>query len=581
MSRSTIVFHQLLVAAAIIVPAAAFLAAAMENRRDVLREGESAVVRTVAVMDEHARKVFDTVDLALGRVDDRVRGLTSEQVASPETSAFLRQLKAPLQQAVSIWVTDASGHVQAGSQDWDRSVSIRERDFFSVQRDGMAGPYVSRAFVGRATNVPSFAVSRPRTSLDGKFAGIIHVAVSPDYFASFFNEAAPPGGHSALLFRKDGSVLARDPPWGSPAVLPADSAFMRFVSEATKGQFRSASPIDGEKRFYAYRYLEPYSIYVAFGLSDEAMLQRWRNNLQLYGAVAAAASVFLLLLSLLALRRVRAEQEALVQLRIQNEQRLLAEQRLFQAQKMESIGQLTGEIAHDFNNLLAIVLGNLGMLRKLVVGNERAERLVSGALQGAERGASLTKRLLAFARRQDLAPQSVDLAKLVTDLVDLIRHTSGPGIEVVLDLDDDVTPVHVDPNQLELAILNLAVNARDAMPEGGVLTVSLSGHDLDSSNGLNVAAGRYACLAVTDSGSGMSEDTLARASEPFFTTKAVGKGTGLGVSIVHGLAVQSGGAFRLLSQLKQGTRAEIWLPASQEQPANPAGHEIGAASTDV
>lgn len=554
----------MLVAAAIIVPAAAFLAAALENRREVLREGEETVRRTVAIMDEHARKVFDTVDLALGRVDDRVRNLPAAVVASDETNRFLRRLKAPLQQAVSIWVSDAEGRVQAGSQDWDRSVFIRDRDFFAAHRLNQAtGTFVSRAFVGRATNVASFAVSRARTTVDGSFSGVVHVAVSPDYFATFFKEAAPPGQHSAILLRTDGAVLARDPAIEQPSALPSEGDFMRaLLGSGASGTFRSASPIDGVVRFYAFRKVDPYQVVVVFGRSNEAMLERWRSNLQLYGAVAAAASIFLLLLSLLALRRVRAEQEALLQLQMQSEQRLLAEQRLFQAQKMESIGQLTGEIAHDFNNLLTIVVGNLGMLRKIVVGNERAERLVAGALQGAERGAALTSRLLAFARRQDLAPRAVDLRDLVTGMIDLVRHTVGPGVKVELALDGAAEPALVDPNQLELAILNLAVNARDAMPGGGTLTVSVQRHALDASNDLDLPAGVYLCVSLSDTGTGMSEETLSKAVQPFFTTKEVGKGTGLGVSIVHGLCVQSGGAFRLSSTMGQGTRAEVWLPRS-------------------
>jgi signal transduction histidine kinase/CheY-like chemotaxis protein len=571
---STIIFHQLLVAAAIVVPATAFLAAAMENRGDVLREGEGTVVRTVAVLDEHARKVFDTVDLVLGRVDDRVRGETPEQIDAQDTNEFLRRLKAPLKQAVSIWVSDSTGRVLAGSQDWDRSVGISGRDFFAIHRQGERDTHISKAFVGKATNIASFAVSRARMAPDGAFAGTLHVAVSPDYFESFFHEAAPPGPYSALLFRNDGSVLAGGPDRRQPSTLDPASDLMRAIrANPTSGVFRGESPLDGVRSFYAYRRVAPYAVYVAFGLSYDAMSQRWYDNLELYGAVAGAASLFLLFLSLLALRRVRAEQAALAQVRLQSEQRLLAEQRLFQSQKMESIGQLTGGIAHDFNNLLAVILGNLGMLKKIIGGNERAERLLNGAIQGAERGATLTQRLLAFARRQELAPRSVDVPELVLGLMDLLRQTIGPGIEIICEMPEQADAALVDPNQLELAILNLAVNARDAMPEGGRITVALTAETLEAGNDLGLSPGDYLCLSITDTGVGMSPETLARASEPFFTTKEIGKGTGLGVSMVHGLALQSGGAFRMRSQLGKGARAEIWLPRSSA----PAAHSSEAA----
>ena len=560
---STIIFHQLLVAAAVLIPAAAFLAAALDNRRDVLRESEGTVMRTVAVLDEHARKVFDTVDLVLGRVADHASGMTNEQIATPETSRFLRELKAPLEQAVSVWIADADGRVLAGSQDWNRQTRIADRDFFAVHRSGDHKAYISRAFVGRATNIASFAVSRGRTGPDGQFAGTIHVAVSPDYFSTFFREASPVGSHSAVLFRRDGSVLARDPEPARDAAFPPDSEFMKQVAaKPVSGIYSGPSPLDGVTRFVAYRQVSPHPVYVAFGLSQATVNARWFDNLRLYAQVAASASIFLLFLSLLALRRVRAEQAALVQLRRQSELRRVAEQRLLQAQKMESIGQLTGEIAHDFNNLLTIILGNLGLLRKVVTGNERGERLVNGAIQGAERGAALTQRLLAFARRQDLAPRAVDLSALIEGLSGMIEQTAGPASRVTLAMPAGLPTVMVDPQQFEMAVLNLVSNARDSMPDGGGMTIAAAAESLDLGNDLALYPGRYVCLSVTDTGAGMDESTLARASEPFFTTKDVGKGTGLGVSIVHGLAVQSGGAFRLQSRLGEGTRAEIWLPVS-------------------
>ncbi len=562
--RSSITLHRALVAAAIIIPAVTFMAAALENRRAVLREGENSVLRTAAILDEHARKVFDTVDLLLGRVDDHLHHMLGNDLAQKAGSDFLRAIKAPLPQAVSVWVSDHTGKILAGSQDWDPNVLISDRSFFAVHVKGSRRTEISEAFVGRATNVASVAVSRARVDKSGAFDGIIHVSVSPDYFAGVFREAAPEGNHLAMLMRTDGSALALDPPRRPFPKFAPDEALMRQIASAPEGGiFRGPSPIDGVNGFYAYRRVAPYDLYVVFGQSHEALAMRWFASLRLYGAVAASASIFLLVLSLLALRRVQAEQEALRLLSIQSEQRLAAEQRLFQSQKLESIGQLTGGIAHDFNNLLSVVLGNLSLLGKFVRGNERAERLLERAVQGAERGATLTQRLLAFARRQELAPQVVDVARLVRGVMDLLRSTLGGDVEIVADLDGDVPPALIDPNQLELAILNLAVNARDAMAQGGRIIILLRAADLADSNDLALPAGQYVCLSMTDNGTGMDAQTLARASEPFFTTKDVGKGTGLGLSMVHGLTIQSGGAFRLESEQGQGTRAEIWLPRAQ------------------
>ncbi len=559
MQGSSILFHKALVAAAIIIPAAAFLAAALENRSDVLREGVGTVQRTAAILDEHASKVFDTVDLLLGRVEGRIDGLSAEQIDTEDTSQFLKRLKAPLPQAVSIWVSDASGRVLAGSQGWDRKMGIGDRPFFLTHKNGNHGTTIGLPFMGRATDMASFAVSRARLTPTGEFDGVLHVALSPDYFANVFREASPDGRHAALLMRGDGALLAYDPETASREV-GLDRPLMKAMANAPdSGLFRGPSPTDGEKGVFAYRRIAPYNAYVVFGESDEALAARWYTNLRLYGAVAGAASFFLLVLSLLALKRVQSEHEVLRQLSIQSEQRLAAEQRLFQSQKLESIGQLTGGIAHDFNNLLAVVLGNLGLLGKYVRGNERAEMLLERATQGAERGVTLTQRLLAFARRQDLAPQSVDVSLLVRGIMDLLRSTLGSDVVIVTEIESDVPPALVDPNQLELAVLNLAVNARDAMPTGGTMTLSVRSSCLGDDNDLSLPAGAYVCLALVDSGVGMDATTLARASEPFFTTKDVGKGTGLGLSMVHGLALQSGGAFRLQSWAGEGTRAEIWL----------------------
>jgi signal transduction histidine kinase len=577
---SSVLFHKALVAAAIVIPAAAFLAAALENRRDVLREGEGTVRRTAAVLDEHARRVFDTVDLLLGRVEERIRNLSNPEINTDETNRFLRTLKAPLPQAVSIWVSDSTGRVLAGSQDWNANTGISDRDFFAVHRNGKPETTISRAFTGRATSISSFAVSRSRTTQTGAFNGVVHVALSPDYFANVFREASPSGSHLAILMRGDGSVLASDPA-AAGGRIALDHPFMQAVAASPGGgDYHGVSPTEDATGVYVYRRIAPYDAYVMFGQTNEALARRWYTNLRLYGAVAGAASFFLLVLSLLALKRVQAEHEALRELSNQSEQRLAAEQRLFQSQKLESIGQLTGGIAHDFNNLLAIILGNLGMLAKFVRGNERAELLLERATQGAERGATLTQRLLAFARRQDLAPQSVDVSVLVRGVMDLMRSTIGSQVVIATEIEPNVPPALVDPNQLELAVLNLAVNARDAMPTGGAITLSVGCRSLAPENDLSLPAGEYICLALVDSGLGMDAATLARASEPFFTTKEVGKGTGLGLSMVHGLAIQSGGAFRLQSWKGEGTRAEIWLPRSQQTApvVHEASVEPGAAS---
>jgi PAS domain S-box-containing protein len=240
-----------------------------------------------------------------------------------------------------------------------------------------------------------------------------------------------------------------------------------------------------------------------------------------------------------------------------------AREALFQSQKMDAIGQLTGGIAHDFNNLLMATLSSLELLRKRLGNDPQSVHLLDNAVQGAQRGATLTQRMLAFARRQDLKPVRVELPALVRDMTELIKRVLGPTIMIETRFPLTLDAVIADVNQLEMALLNLVVNARDAMPEGGSITIAAQEHSIRSQNSHGLDPGRYVALRVIDSGAGMDADTLSRAMEPFFTTKGVGKGTGLGLSMVHGLAEQSGGRFILESEPGRGTTASLWLPATE------------------
>jgi signal transduction histidine kinase len=271
------------------------------------------------------------------------------------------------------------------------------------------------------------------------------------------------------------------------------------------------------------------------------------------------------------LARANAVLEERVEERTREREAALAQ--VHEMQKMESIGQLTGGVAHDFNNVLMVVLGNLDILKRRIA-DAGLLRFIEAAISGAERGAMLTKRMLAFARRQELNPQRVDLHDLVDGVAELLRRSIGPNIEVRVAFSHDLPAIRVDPNQLELALLNLALNARDAMPDGGRLTIDARLETAPTAV-TGLSPGDFVCIAVQDSGSGMDEATLKRAAEPFYTTKGVGKGTGLGLSTVHGLAAQSGGAMRLVSRVGEGTTVQLWLPVApgRDSGAAPSGEE--------
>jgi len=261
-----------------------------------------------------------------------------------------------------------------------------------------------------------------------------------------------------------------------------------------------------------------------------------------------------------------------------------AQAALRQSQKMEAMGQFTGGVAHDFNNLLTPIIGALDMLQRRSGGSERERRLVNGAAQSAERAKTLVQRLLAFARRQPLQAEAVDVATLVRNMADLVASTIGPQINVVVDIAGELPAAHADANQLEMAILNLSVNARDAMPDKGTLRLSADLQSCGRGHPAGLKPGDYVRLCVTDTGTGMDEATIARAVEPFFSTKGIGKGTGLGLSMVHGLASQLGGGLTLSSTPGLGTNATLWLPladatvAKAEAPPEAARRAVGAGT---
>jgi signal transduction histidine kinase len=267
--------------------------------------------------------------------------------------------------------------------------------------------------------------------------------------------------------------------------------------------------------------------------------------------------------------RTRQLMEANQRLTYEIAEREKAEASLIQSQKSEAMGQLTGGIAHDFNNLLMVILSNLHLLQKRLPEDEKSRRYFDGAKQGAERGVALTQRLLAFARKQELSALTVDIALLVNGLRDMIERSIGPMIKVAIDAPAGLPPGFIDPNQLELAIINLAVNARDAMDERGQLSISVSKCAWPGSDAL--AAGEYLRMRVQDTGRGMDQETLNHSIEPFFSTKGVGKGTGLGLAMVHGFLLQSGGVLVLSSEVGKGTIADLWIPIS--------GEEIGRSDT--
>ena len=260
------------------------------------------------------------------------------------------------------------------------------------------------------------------------------------------------------------------------------------------------------------------------------------------------------------------------------------EHRLRQAQKMEAMGQLTGGVAHDFNNLLGVIVGNIDLLMDQVRGNPAQQELAEAALSSAMRGAELTKRLLAFSRQQPLATKVIDLNRRLPDMITVLQRTLGESIRITPLLASGLWPARADPSQLADALLNLAINARDAMPEGGTLTIETANTHVDEHQAAlhsELRPGNYVTLSVTDTGTGMPPDVIERAIEPFFTTKEPGKGTGLGLSMIYGFAKQSGGHLSIYSEVGIGTTVRLYLPreVAAAEPAEGGDTAPGASPT--
>jgi PAS domain S-box-containing protein len=681
---------RLLVAGAIAVPAVLFAGFAYFDRERELRVAVKDIQQTTAVLEEHARKVFETHQLVMQQLLRRLDGMPWEAVA-PRRDIYLdlRSTAESLPQIDGVFGVGPDGQNWLTSRKFPATagVDFSDRDYFLAQRDHDAGTYVSRAYSGKISKHPIFNLSRRRSTSAGAFDGVVGVSVSVDYFVDFYSSLEHGVNHIAALTRADGEILVRYPPIDSGvARLSPQSDFMRALERQPRaGSFEAISAIDGLARLYGYRKVGDYPVYVSFGIERDAILRRWRENLVVIGGFTSLGAAGLAWLSLVVLRRTRrlnrtatdlrtttsllqqqkafsdrliasssegifatdldarisvwnpamerlsgiaaehatgqragdvfrfaqgtavetalrnalAGKEGLIRdigyvvpgpgqngsfdlvcsslrdaggriegaiglVRETTEQRRLDET-LRQSQKMEAIGQLTGGVAHDFNNLLTVILGNLGHAAAGSIDERR--RSTSAIQRAAEHGAALTRQLLAFARRQALNPSAIDLVDQLAGLHELLRRSLPPNIEISVDEPKDLWPVETDLNQLEVALINLALNAKDAMPNGGRLAIRLRNAVLEKSASENDAPnGEFVALSITDTGTGIPPHVRGRIFEPFFTTKEAGKGTGLGLSMVYGFAKQSGGHVDVQSEPGRGTTFTLHLPRAKEAP---------------
>ena len=570
---------RVLLVGSIVLPVVLYAVAAAISYHQHFDDARDRLRRNLAIVHEHAQKVFETFEFASRYLDEMTANVTDEQIRTNEQiySERLRAMTASLPQLRDLWIVGADGYPLVSATVYPMpKIDLTDRSYFTAHRDNAVnGAFVTEVLDARAAaNTRFFAISRKRMN-NGQFTGVTIVSISPEYFAEFYSQLPPPG--TATLLRADGAVLARYPDYpGAQTRLRPNSPFMTAITTQPQNGFLSApAAIDGRIRIFTYQRLAKLpNLYVTVGVEQSEVIRAWLLAMASHLVFGIPAMLALVSLGIIALRRTQRLQQEI-------SRRESTEQALRQAQKMEAVGRLSGGIAHDFNNMLTVILGNIDMALRRTEDNPRIQRLLDSARQASERAAILVQRLLAFSRQHPQEVKAIDINRLMQSMSELLRRTIGETVTIETVLAGGLWKIAADPNQLENAILNLAVNARDAMPNGGRLTIETANSYLDdayiAANSDEFSAGQYVMLAVSDSGAGMSREVRERAFEPFFTTKPAGMGTGLGLSMVYGFVKQSSGHIKIYSEPGEGTSIKLYFPRLAEKRALPEWTDDRAA----
>jgi two-component system, NtrC family, sensor kinase len=578
--QSAIRLLQLMMVASVVLPVLLFAFAAWLNYRHEHDLADDRIERSLDILHEHTLKVFQTVERAIAEVDEIMRGMADDDIRGdqPRLHERLKRIVEAMPQLRAIFLIDRDGRPLVSSQlaQVPTDFSARDRSFFSVHATGQqAGTYVSDVLTPRLTGLgaPFFVLSRRRLSPDGAFNGVVAVAVLPGYFEEFYALIGHSPGSLYALVRSDGSFLARYPelPDRQRALQPG-SALEKVMAQGAQRMIFTIpqSQVDARERRIGLRKLEGFPVYVVAGIDGSAIRGEWLTTMASHLIFGLPATLLLLIIIGIALRRTR-------RLHDEAERREAAEAALRQAQRLEAIGQLTGGVAHDFNNLLMIVSGSVQRLRRDLT-SEKHTRLLDMITNATNRGESLTRQLLAFSRRQMLNPSVIDLAQRLPEIKEMLNRSLRGDVTTEVVVPQGSCAVKVDPSEFELALLNLAVNARDAMPHGGSLTITARPVLLKGKATEEGLQGEFVAIRVADTGAGIPADALPHVFEPFFTTKEVGKGTGLGLSQVYGFAKQSGGTATVTSTVGRGTVITLYLPRTREAPAAASAQAEPAAA---
>jgi signal transduction histidine kinase len=562
---------RLLTVAVLVTPVVLFAIASWLNYVAGFREARERVARATDAIHEYALKTFETDELILDRIAEHIGGTDrSELIGSEEFHRYLRQFdSAPQISSVGI-IAPGRGLAASNLVFPMPTITTEPPAYLKLDREGKEPIYIGTAALGSFTQAPQFSVVRvDRNSAQEGGDGLIFVSTKLSDFVAYYRTIVDPQDFLVTMIRSDGAVLARSP--GEHLVGRILSPISHFRQEVVRnpkrGGYEGASEIDGIERLFSYRQVGAYPVYVSVGVKRSAVIEGWAWLMASHLAFGLPATISLVLLAWLALRRSTAADSAIAAIRVQSDRRELAEASLRHVQKMDVVGQLTGGVAHDFNNLLTVISGNIDLILRKPEDSGRVERLAKSAFQAAQRGERLIEQLLMFSRRQVMRPVTLNLNRVLLEFEALVRHAAGTPAELQLKLDPALEPSRIDRAQFEAALLNLVVNARDALPEGGRITIETQNVVIDESyaeNNPDAIPGAYVVVAVSDNGVGIDTSVLPHVFEPFFTTKEVGKGSGLGLSQVYGFTKESGGHVNIYSEIGGGTIVKLYLPKSVE-----------------
>jgi two-component system, NtrC family, sensor kinase len=562
-----------LLGASIVLPLLVLAVGSIISYHQTYADAEDRLERTLGTVTEHAIKVFETFEITAIYVDQLIGNISNEEIRLAEIRYHerLKRLTDTLPQLRDVFVIDLEGHpiVSGTIYPMNHNLDLSDRDFYQfLKNNEHAETYLSELIKSRAADRTLFLIARRRVFRGDKlpFRGVVTTAIAPEYFSDYYARLPAAQNYTVGLVRRDGAILAWYPPLPEGVTrLPADGALVGAIQQGTQHIVTDTSPGDNAERIFAFRPIPRQNVYVLMGASTAGIVHQWESGILYHLIFGVPATLALIALCWFALMQTRRESIAYAQLQEETSLRESTEHALRQAQKMEAVGRLTGGIAHDFNNLLTAIIGNMDLaIRRLGGEGGRVERSMASAKEAAQRAAALISRLLAFSRQQPHEVKLTDANRLVRDMSELLISTLGEAVTIETVLGAGLWRVALDPNELETALLNLAVNARDAMPSGGRLTIETSNAYLDedyiAKEGAQIPPGQYVLIAVSDSGTGMGPEVVEQAFEPFFTTKPKGIGTGLGLSMVYGFVKQSGGHVKIYSELGQGTAVKMYFP---------------------